>query len=160
MHSHRSSGITSRARLALSRAAAQAGVDRGGLGRRRSRAPAAGRSRRVLDVVDAHQGQQVAAGVDLAGGGVLDQQPQVGLQQPSGVLGPLDVAADPEHRLGDPAQHIQPVADIAGRAVAAVPPAAAGFRRVSASQPRGRVATVSGTWPASVEAAAVGDGCR
>src|SRR5207244_2637291 len=53
---------------------------------------------------DAHQREQVAAGLHL-GGGVLDQQPQVGLQQPRGVLGPLHVATDPEHRLRDPAQH-------------------------------------------------------
>src|SRR5918997_1466426 len=72
--SQRSSGMTSRARRAFSRAATQ--EEQIGLGG-------------LFDVLDAHQGEQIAAGVDLAGG-VLHDEAEVGLQQPGRVLGPLD----------------------------------------------------------------------
>src|SRR4029453_2688118 len=85
--------------------------------------------------------QEVPAGIDLGGLGVFNEHPQVGLQQSRRILGPFHVTADPEHRLGDPAQQSQ------------IPrPACCCFssccRWVSASfgiTAMGTVATVSGT---------------
>ncbi len=59
-------------------------------------------------MINTHQRQEVATGIHLGGLGVFDEHPQVGLQQSRRVLGAFHVPADPEHRLGDPAQHSQP----------------------------------------------------
>ena len=56
-------------------------------------------------LLDAHDREQRAAGGLLVDGGVLEDQLGLDVEDPRGVLGPLDVAADPEHRLRDPAQH-------------------------------------------------------
>ena len=72
MHSHSSSGITSRARRALSRAAAQEEKIEVGSARVVAEHPQQVGGVRLFDVVDAHQGEQVAAGVRLGRRGVLD----------------------------------------------------------------------------------------
>ena len=56
-------------------------------------------------VLDAHDRQQRPAGRLLVDAGVLEDQLGLDVEDPGGVLGALDVAADPEHRLRDPAQH-------------------------------------------------------
>ena len=55
--------------------------------------------------LDAHRLEQGAAHRRLVGALVLEQEVVVHVEQPRGVFGPLDVAADPVERLRDPAQH-------------------------------------------------------
>src|SRR5205814_4410345 len=52
-----------------------------------------------------HEGEQVGAGAALVDPRVLDQALGVDVEDPGGVVCSLHVAADPEQRLGDPAQH-------------------------------------------------------
>ena len=54
---------------------------------------------------DAQDPQQGTAGLDLVHPRVLQQPVDVRVEDSRGVVGALDVAADPEQRLGDPAQH-------------------------------------------------------
>src|SRR5690606_186012 len=50
-------------------------------------------------------GEQLLTTGDLVRGGILDQHLHLDVEQASGVVGPLEVAADPEQRLGDTAEH-------------------------------------------------------
>src|SRR5690606_8812784 len=52
-----------------------------------------------------HDSEQRAAREVLLDPRVLQQQLQVGVEDAGGVVGPLDVAADPEQRLGDAREH-------------------------------------------------------
>ena len=64
---------------------------------------------------DAHHGQQDGAGARLVHARVFEHLVEVHVEQPGGVLGPFDVPADPEQRLGDPTQHLGPLTAAAGR---------------------------------------------
>ena len=64
----------------------------------------------------------------LVGATVLEQEVVVDVEQARGVLGPLDVAADPVQRLGDAAQHGR-LAAVLAAAAAASPARAAGRGR-------------------------------
>lgn len=55
--------------------------------------------------LDAHDGEDVAGGAGPIDPRILQQGVDVDVEQPAGVLGPLDVATDPVQRLGDPTQH-------------------------------------------------------
>jgi hypothetical protein len=59
----------------------------------------------VLGELDAHHREQRAAGGLLVGGGVLEDVLGLYVEDARGVLGALNVATDPEHRLGDATQH-------------------------------------------------------
>src|SRR5205823_4516304 len=53
----------------------------------------------------AHHVEQRPAGLLLIDPRILEEKVVVDVEDPGGVLGPLDVAADPEECLGDAAQH-------------------------------------------------------
>ncbi len=95
-------------------------------GRRgRSRGPPAARRRSAAELVrskasrsrtsvmvdplgaglEAHDRQQGPAGGVLVDPGVLEDPVHVDVEDPGGVVGALDVPADPEQRLGEPAEH-------------------------------------------------------
>ena len=103
MHSHRSSGMTSRARRALSRAAAQ--QEKIELGSRRSYASRRSRSACVgsstsSTLIRASRLALAWTSVELSS----TSRRRWVCRQAGGVLGALDVAPDPEHRLRDAAE--------------------------------------------------------
>ena len=62
----------------------------------------------VLGRLQTHDGEQRPTGLGLGELGVLEKDLQMDVENPRRVVGPLDVATDPEQRLGDPAQHGRP----------------------------------------------------
>ena len=101
-----SADSTSRAPRAFSRAADSAPTIELGLVRSKARVREHPLGVRLgLRRGRAHQREQVGAGAALVDPRVLDQALGVHVEDAGGVVGPFDVAADPEQRLRDPAQH-------------------------------------------------------
>ena len=78
---------------------------RGRRGRSRARRGPALTSAPAGHLLDPHDGEERVAGGSLVDRRVLEDELGLHVEDPGGVLRPLDVASDPEHGLGDPAQH-------------------------------------------------------